>query len=86
MLKPFVEVILECFASDCSWNESSAWKGDASIVAKYTLTVVDILLKNVAAIFKMTSSIEVAMEIVRRRKLTLITLVTHLRDHLLHDI
>ena len=53
---------------------------------KYTLTIVNILLENVAAIFKMTSAAKVAMEIVRGGRLTWITLITHLRDHLLHDI
>ena len=57
-----------------------------SIIKKYALTVVNILLKNVAAIFKMTSAAKVTMEVARRGRLTLITLVTHLGDRLLHDL
>ena len=66
MPKPFVKAILERFASDCSWNKASARKGDTPIVAKYTLTVANIILENVAAIFKMSSATKVAAEIARR--------------------
>ena len=62
----------------------SAQKGNMSIITKYALTVVNILLENVTAIFKMTSATKI--EITRWGRLTLITLVTHLRDCLLHDI
>ena len=86
MLKPFIEAILGRFASNCSRNEVSAQKGDTPIVAKYTLTIANILLENVAAIFKMSSTTKVAVEIARRGRLTLITLVTHLGDCLLHDV
>ena len=86
MPKPFIEMILECFASDHPWNEVSAWKGDTPIIMKYALTVTNILLKNVAAIFKMTSTAKVATEVMRSGRLILITLVTHLRDRLLHDV
>ena len=86
MPKPFIKAILEHFASNHSRNEASAWKGDTSIIMKYALTIVNILLENVTAIFKMTPAAKVAMEIARRGRLTLITLVTHLGDCLLHDI
>ena len=86
MPKLFVEAILERFASDCSQNEASARKGDTPIIAKHTLTVTNILLENVAAIFKMSSTTKVAAEIARWGRLTLITLATHLGDRLLHNV
>ena len=82
----FIEAILERFASDHSQNEASTQKGNTSIITKYALTITNILLENIAAIFKMTSTTKMATKIARWGRLTLITLVTHLRDCLLHDI
>ena len=56
-----------------------------AIIVEHALSVIDVLLENIAVVLKVISSAEVTVKVMGCRWLTLVTLVTEFHDRLLHD-
>ena len=86
---PLIDTLLECFAGDGPWNETSSRKGNVAIIAEYTLPITYVLFEPIAFTFEMVPSAEMTFVVMRGGQFwlaSLSTLVPEFGDGLLHNV
>ena len=85
----FVNMLLECFASDGPWNEMSSRQGNTAIIMEYALPIMYVLFEPITFAFEMVPSTEMTFVVTRARQFqlaSLSTLVSKFGNGLLHDV
>ena len=57
---PLIYMLLERFAGNGPWNETSTRQGNAAIITEYTLPIAYILFESITFTFEMVPSAEMA--------------------------
>ena len=86
---PLIYMLLEHFASNGPWNETSTRQGNMAIIMEYALPITYVLFEPIAFTFEMVPSTEMAFVVMRGRWFhlaNLSTLVSEFGDGLLHDV